>query len=247
MANRHAPLTGASPGATLRGMTSAAISTSEYRDLAARWLTHVCGGSSGRSEQDPVYRRVTENRDDGRPHGYSSCGDLAHAMYQFLGVTAPWLNRAPHWTSGANVSRLAFGAYAKTDADDYALWAQPVPPDGRPYGAGDVLVVWSRPDTKDAHVMCVLEHRSDAGVLTCAEYGQPGGRVRNHTIVRRPITSGLGTSLGLRRITDAYWINDSNKAIVRALRLNVVLEGCAASGWLADIDGPAQLKEWGIP
>lgn len=213
------------------------ISISEYRDLAARWLAFVCGGAKGRTEQDPIYRRVTEGRDDGRLHGYSSCGDLAHALYEVMGVRAPFVNRGATWVVGANVSRLANAPTVE----------QPTPPSAKFYAPGDVLIVWSNPNTSDAHVAVVLEHRPDAPIITCAEYGQPGAIVRNHTYVRRALASGLAVGVGLRVPTDAHWFADSGKAILRVIRLERILEWAAAEGCLSDVDGPGTLRDWGVP
>jgi hypothetical protein len=144
------------------------------RDFAAELIRYACGQyTGGRSENDPVYQRVTESRDVGAAQrGYSSCGDLAHWMLFRLGSRARFVNRKEHrgWRMGANVSALAFSPVAEdAKANDH-------------YQAGDVLIIWIRPDATDAHVMVALDHRQ--GMLTSGEYGQPGGAVRVHHLDR---------------------------------------------------------------
>lgn len=136
-----------------------------------RYLEHACGGAVGRDERDPVYRAVTENRDTpgarpGQPGYYSSCGDLAHGMYEWLGIRLPWVNRASlgQYRIGHNVSRL-------TGADSARF---PEPDDV--YAPGDVLLVWDRLDTGDAHVIVVDAHVPGDGVILTFEYGQPGAK-----------------------------------------------------------------------
>src|SRR5688500_16006144 len=85
----------------------------EYRAFAERFLRWACGGAGGVSEVDAVYRQVTENRDTpgakpGEPGYYSSCGDLAHAMLEALGVRSSFVNRASlkQYRRGWNVAKL---------------------------------------------------------------------------------------------------------------------------------------------
>jgi hypothetical protein len=141
-----------------------------------RYLEHACGGPGGRDERDPVYRAVTEGRDTpgakpGQRGYYSSCGDLAHGMYEWLGVRLPWVNRASlgQYRPGWNVSCLTSAESAR------------YPEPGDVYDPGDVVLVWDRLDTGDAHVICVVEHVPGDGVVLTAEYGQPGGALRTRT------------------------------------------------------------------
>jgi peptidoglycan hydrolase-like protein with peptidoglycan-binding domain len=163
----------------------------DYRTFVTRWLSWACGGASGVSEFAPVYRQITENRDTpgakpGQPGYYSSCGDLAWAMLEACGLRAPWTNRASlgQYRVGLNVSRLAWCPAAR----------DPHPADH--YEAGDVLIVWDRQDTTDAHVICVLEESPGGKSIITAEYGQPGGAIRTRGLSR---LAGM-TSIGGRRV-----------------------------------------------
>lgn len=144
------------------------------REFATELIGFACGKfTGGRSESDGVYKQVTEGRDVGAMQkSYSSCGDLAHWLLFRLGSRASFINRKEHrgWRPGANVSALAFSPVAEEakDTDRYL--------------AGDVLIIWSRPDATDAHVMVALEH--DGNTLTSGEYGQPGGKVCIHQLVK---------------------------------------------------------------
>jgi hypothetical protein len=144
----------------------------DARAFVTELLNFACGKwSGGRSEADAVYRQVTENRDIGAAQRtYSSCGDLAHWMLFRMGCRSPFVNRKEHlgWRTGVNVSALAFCKLADdSDATDV-------------YAAGDILIIWSKPDATDAHVMVVLDHQPPQ--LVTAEYGQPGGAIREHTL-----------------------------------------------------------------
>ena len=138
--------------------------------MAADWLQWACGPKQAVDQHDPIYQQVTEGRD--KPtKGYSSCGDLGHWILYRLGARLPWVNRAEHlgWRVGKNVSALCWGP---APARDYAP--------GMKLEAGDIVIIWGRPDGTDAHVMCVVDHDPGARVLCTAEYGQPGGALRNH-------------------------------------------------------------------
>jgi hypothetical protein len=155
------------------------------REFATQLLNYACAKwTGGRDEDDPVYREVTENRDVGAmQRSYSSCGDLAHWVLFRLGCRSQFLNRQEHrgWKPGKNVSLLAFSPVAEN--------AQP----SDRYAAGDVLIIWSKEDGTDAHVMVALSHEpgddEQSSVLTCAEYGQPGGKVIVHRM-KEPLMVG---------------------------------------------------------
>ena len=91
--------------------------------------------------------------------GYSGCADLAHYMYEALGLKSRQINRAPAWRCGQNVSLLAGWSVARRPE-----------PELLGVDGGDVLIRWSQIDTRDAHVVCVLAHCGDT--LSTAEYGQ---------------------------------------------------------------------------
>ncbi|MFZ5890638.1 MAG: hypothetical protein ACOY0T_06165 [Myxococcota bacterium] len=142
------------------------------RTFATELLHYACGKwSGGRSEADSIYREITEGRDVGAAQRtYSSCGDLAHWLLFRMGCRSAFVNRKEHlgWKTGANVSSLAFCKLAEDALPDDV------------YKAGDILIIWSRADTTDAHVMIALEHLPPK--LISAEYGQPGGAIREHTL-----------------------------------------------------------------
>lgn len=167
-----------------------------YRLLARRLVEYACDGPLGRDEDDPVYRRVTEDRDMGAmQRKYSSCGDLAHWLLFRLGVRESWLNRREHlgWRSGQNVAALCW---------------RPCP--SRPpriaerFDAGDILVIYSQPDTWDAHVLVVLEH--DGDTVLSGDYGQPGGALRTRRL--------SGDNLGGR---DIHHVLDLGQALTGSL------------------------------
>jgi hypothetical protein len=148
-----------------RGLTGEEIDA--RRALVAPWLEWATRGGAV-SEDDPRYQIVTEHRDVGAMQArYSSCGDLAHWLLYRLGVRLPWINRQEFhgWSVGANVSKLASNPCVQ------------VPTLETKFGAGDVVVIWNHPQGDDAHVIvCAGEMASD-GLITTAEYGQPGGRL----------------------------------------------------------------------
>lgn len=154
-----------------------------YRDRAKALCALATGASVGVTAESAIYIQVTERR--GEYKGYSSCADLAHWMLFNLGVRLPLINREEHhgWTSGVNVSRLAYSFLAVDSCP------------GETYYPGDILIVWSRPDTSDAHVLVVSEHWDCE--LRTAEYGLPGGRLCYH---RLPDATPMGWSIGTRRI-----------------------------------------------
>lgn len=187
------------------------IDESILRAFAAELVSYACGRwTGGRSEDDAVYREVTEDRDRGpAQRAYSSCGDLAHWLLYRLGCRSRYVNRKEHqgWVPGVNVSRLAYCAVADAATDDDR------------YFAGDVLIGWSRPDTTDAHVAIALEHREiEPGrwLLVSGEYGQPGGAIREH-LLRAP------RALGVRRVE-------------RVVRLDVALRAAEQQRLLTEPD-----------
>jgi hypothetical protein len=136
---------------------------------------------------------------------YSSCGDLAHWLLFRMGNRSAFINRKEHlgWGVGQNISKLVNASVAEN--------ASP----GDFYAAGDVLVIWSKPDGTDAHVMVVLSHDSDT--LTSAEYGQPGGKYCVHPWAVKP-----------------GWVGA--RKIHKVLRLSKVMQDAEASGKLLEPD-----------
>jgi len=177
------------------------------RTFAAEFLSYACGRwTGGRDEDDAVYVQVSEGRDVGAmKNRYSSCGDLAHWLLFRMGCRSAFINRKEHlgWRMGQNISKLVATSLAEeaSTTDRYA--------------AGDVLVIWSRADARDAHVMVVLSH--DANKLTSAEYGQPGGAFREHPWAAKP-----------------GWIGQ--RKVHKVLRLMEVLQDAEANGKLVEPD-----------
>lgn len=175
-------------------------------EFVVQLIGYACGRfSNGRNEDDPIYQTVTEGRDvPPFRKTYSSCGDLAHWLLFRLGSRHELINRKEHrgFRIGMNVSKLAFSALSEDARDDDV------------YEPGDILIIWSKPDTTDSHVMVVLEH--DDKTLLTGEYGQPGGAVRTH-VMKQP------RLIGHRRIH-------------KVLRLRAVLEASAAGDKLNEPD-----------
>jgi len=134
-------------------------------------LEWACSPPQGRSENDPIYQEVVEGRDQGASQkSYSSCGDLPNWMLYSLGVRTDYVNRAENggWKEGQNISKLAFSPVA----------AQ-ITPDTQ-YSAGDTVVIYSEANGSDAHALVVISQQGNK--LETAEYGQPGGAIRNRTV-----------------------------------------------------------------
>lgn len=190
------------------------FSISEYRDHASRFLRWACGPGSGYAESHVVYQRVTEGRDKPPwPNKYSSCGDLAHAMYEHLGVRAPWVNRASlgQYRNGKNVSLLAYGPHARAPRLDDR------------YESGDVVIVWDIVTgpraTTDAHVICALDEFPEQGVILTGEYGRPGGEL---------VTSGIERDRDGTRVR--------RRTVRRVIPLETVIESARAAGQLVPVD-----------
>ncbi len=145
-----------------------------YRLIACKLILHACNGANGRDESDPVYQSVVEGRDSGKmQRSYSSCGDLAHWLLYRLGVRESWVNREEsyrRWRSGRNISDLCWPPCPSRPRKE-----------AERYQCGDILIVYNQPDTRDAHALVVLEHNGD--VVLSGDYGQPGGQLRNRTLV----------------------------------------------------------------
>jgi hypothetical protein len=179
----------------------------DYRALAVELVEYACGGADGRPETDAIYQAVTEGRDSGAmQRRYSSCGDLAHWLLFRLGVRLPFVNRAEHrgWTSGVNVSRLAFESVVDVD-----------PPRSARFLPGDIGIIWSKPDATDAHVFVIIEDAQPDALLV-GEYGQPGGHVR---------ARGVNYPHGLLHV--------GARSLHRLLRLDRLLDAAERAGALA--------------
>jgi hypothetical protein len=186
------------------------INEFEARALASDLCIYACNGSKGRPEKgDAVYDTVTEHRDFGAK--YSSCADLAHWMLFRLGCRHKFINRKEHlgWRTGVNLSRVAWSPFT-TAANS-----------GDRFLPGDILVIWARPDTQDAHVTVVLrDWRFDnEDLIQTANYGAPGGSISTSKVTYRNGLAILGT-----------------RPIRRVLRLWPALTQMQATGCLVDGD-----------
>lgn len=138
----------------------------QFKLLARNFCEEAVDGERGVRLSSPIYRRVTENRDPGAK--YSSCADLAHAMLFHLGVREKWVNRAENgkfrWGLGPNL------LIAKKEKGAGAGGLARVPQKEELFQQGDIIVMWQRPDTEDAHV-CVVDS-FDGRDLRSWDYGQ---------------------------------------------------------------------------
>jgi hypothetical protein len=119
---------------------------------------------------------------------YSACGDLPHALWDFLGLRNYTINRAPGWRCGKNIQLLA-------QWEGVALSARGI--DWSRGDGGDVLLVRSQPagvemPRDDSHVMVVLSCHLDRGIVTVAHYGQP------YPMIGRQATLPIRTATGHR-------------------------------------------------
>lgn len=146
--------------------------------LVPALLDWACAGGTN-DETHPNYVSVTEGRDVGAARGeYSSCGDLAAWLLYRLGCRQEWVNRKEHrgWKVGANVSLLAFVA---------PLAVRRTPRPGVVASPGDIFICWNHPQGLDAHVFLCRREQRLPGQMTIAEYGQPGGHIRDRMVTGR--------------------------------------------------------------
>ncbi len=138
-----------------------------WRARAVEILKSVCPAQI----DSEAAQRVCQGRQLWKgPPPYSGCADLAHFLYRELGCFSPHVNREDlstpqkEWRIGLNVNLLA----------EWPGVAQDVPPtktiEPSLVGAGDVIIRWNLPSTKDAHVQCILA--SYDGMVDIAHYGQ---------------------------------------------------------------------------
>lgn len=153
-----------------------------YQHLAIELLSYACNGYVGRDELDSIYQQIVEHRDGPTAEArkkYSSCADLAHWLYYRLGVRAKFINRKEHtgWKSGVNLNRWVG---PRIGTNPYGIKPKFQPTIEVPvykFEPGDVVTV---NNSSGGHVMCVTGQQDN--LLHTSEYGQPGGRLRSHTI-----------------------------------------------------------------
>ncbi len=174
-------------------------------------LEEACGGKQGRNENDPVYQEITEGRDVGAAQkSYSSCGDLAHWMLYRMGVRSDYVNRTENggWKSAQNINNLAFKCPV---AENPTVNTQ--------YKAGDIALIWNKPDGTDAHAMVIVEQTGNK--LVVGEYGQPGGAIHTRTIKTQDGVPFIG-----------------KRQIQRVIPLDKALALAQERGELADVELP---------
>lgn len=156
----------------------------KYRDACRQLLEWSCGGPVGLPQTDPNYLYVTEGREPLHSKYGTSCGELPHWELFRIGIRSKCINRkeAHGYQSGMNIWDLASAPFTKSCSVDDV------------YQPGDIVYIWSRPDTEDAHAMCVVEYTADRRQITVAEYGQPGGALHVHQL-----TPGTDSSSGKAR------------------------------------------------
>lgn len=143
------------------------IGLANLREKARAFCDWATKNGAGVRLADPEYLEITERRDRG-PR-YSSCGDLAHALLEHLGVKAPWVNRKSQgtWQDGANVNRLARSPVGN---DRSSPLARALRPDEQ-LQSGDIAIAWREGGTaSDAHVFIIDTHGPDA--ISSWDYGQ---------------------------------------------------------------------------
>lgn len=204
-----------------------------YRARARELLEHACNGAHGRPESDPVYQRITEGRDAGaHQRSYSSCGDLPAWLWFQLGVRCSFVNRRENarygWRVGLNIALLCDELVGGVKQGVPNIARRSPSPESR-FQCGDVLVVWNKPDSTDAHTLVALEHMD--GALLSADYGQPGGKLVTRAITRRETYDDAG-----RRSVQLYL---GAKQIRRWLPLNLILEEAQRRGELVDTTEPS--------
>ncbi len=183
--------------------------------LAPRLLDWACIGAETKRGN---YLTVVEGRDWPR---YSSCADLAHWLLYRLGCRQEWINRREHsigdlgqagWDVSVNVGRLAFTA-------PNSVRRTPLP--GIVASAGDIFIQWNEATGRDAHVFLCRRDQRLPGSMGVAEYGQPGGHIRDRTVTAR----------------DGFLYCGQRK-IQRWLPLDLVITDAAERGELEPVDFP---------
>lgn len=128
-------------------------------------------------EFHPRYIIVTGGRDPGP--GYSSCADLGHAGYWAIGCRESWVNHAEQpggFIYGVNIWRIV--SVSKP-------WVR------QELESGDLIICsnkWPDDGSGGSHAVCVIDQPNEHTILT-AEYGQPGGALKEHDISKGRIGS----------------------------------------------------------
>ncbi len=209
------------------------LEISEYRARAREILERATNGAHGRPESDPIYQRITEGRDVGAyQRSYSSCGDLpAHLWYE-LGVRCSFVNRRENVRYGYRIGRnIALLSGEKVDGKPQGVPGhvrRPLSPESQ-FSCGDVLVVWNKDDTSDAHTLVAYEHLD--GALLSADYGQPGGALKTRAITQRQVFDKVGAA--------SIQLFLGSKQIRRWIPLEFVLDEAQRRGEFVDTSEPS--------
>lgn len=195
---------GCPPGLERRDLSS----VEDVRDASAAIGAWACNGPIGRSTGDDVHEYVTEGRrlqyeqalarGDAwavalsKTGGFSTCGELCHAVAFLLGCRALWVNRTEHlgWKSTVNISNLR-GSGLRTDHKAHSL-------ERPPRGA---IVEILGPE----HVEIVESWDEEKGEGIFWAFGQPyGKRVRRQITIVRGLVF-LSSAIGRRQLS--WWID----------------------------------------
>lgn len=186
----------------------------EFRMQARAFCEVAVAGERGVRVTDPIYRQITEERDPGP--NYSSCGDLCHAMLFSLGMRESWVNRAEHkgFKWGMNIARLV-----ASPVGGGAGGLARRPKTRELFETGDVIAMWSKPDTTDAHV-CVVDS-FDGAVLHTWDYGQ--GPMAKAKWDGRDILEGRRRERQVvAASSDGLWVVDGGRVIRSVIPLAAV-------------------------
>ncbi len=179
-------------------MTALAIEHLDFAQrMAAELLNWATLDGEGVDELHPRYVTVTEGRDGPgavQRAKYSSCADLAHWLLRCIGVRCDWLNRADdndgrNWKSGVNLNWLCPPPIGPCSVASSRLIDDPEP--------GDIFV---ENNVHGGHVFVAIRYDAINDILTSAEYGQPGGKVKHRKGFRAAFKRNALSHLRLRDV-----------------------------------------------
>lgn len=159
------------------------IDVAAFRTRARELCEWAVDGANGVAQGSERYGLVTEGRML-KPGVSSSCAELPHWLWYRLGIRSSFVNRDENrgWHVGLGIAMLC-GENFSGKPLGVPTTARRTPETTSQFGAGDVLVVWSRLDGTDAHTFVVLEQ--DGPIVQSADYGQPGGKACTWTLSSR--------------------------------------------------------------
>ena len=159
----------------------------ELRNLAIAICKYACDNDNGRTEDDPVYKEITEGRQV-NANNYSSCADQGHFILKTLGITDERvMNRTDDdgsvpWIMGANISMLKYGG---TKVGCWVDWKKDLIPN-----KGDICLIMN--DNATAHILICESFTED--IFHSYDYGQFFSKLGKHGGKKRerPIKNMLG-------------------------------------------------------